>query len=207
MAEFSLVQWLEDLLNPLAARITRDMASMRNDLAPWKEKLVPIMPGEWDLLSSQYVSQSGRRRKGGPLKGLFSSIYQEPVIAWSYREYQDKNNSALLAARTCKQEYLYKRSGKEVEVVIGPYRVGTLISDGRLISSRKKELLAQLGKGNGTYIPVLVYGREVGAIALPSDTPVPMPRAFAFVLDMAENEMELFLSLAIYELVRQKITG
>ncbi|MBK6621626.1 MAG: hypothetical protein IPH04_15095 [Saprospirales bacterium] len=205
MAEFSLIKWLEDLINPLAARISRDMAAMRNELAPWKEKLVPIMPGEWDLLSSQYVPQDGRRRKGAPLKGLFSTIYQESVIAWSYREYQDQNHTALLVARTCKQEYLFKRVGREVEVVIGPYRVGALSADGRLISSRKKELLAQLGKPNGTYIPVLVYGHEVGAIALPSDTPVPMPRAFSFVQDMAENEMELFLALAIYELVRQKI--
>jgi len=205
MAEFSFFQWLEDLIDPLSARITRDLASMRNDLAPWKEKLVPILPKEWELLSSQYIPQDRRKRKGAPEKGLFATIYQEPVIAWSYKDYSGRTRSSLLVARTSKQEYLYKRTGTETELIIGPYRVGAIGADGKLISSRRRELLAQLDRSTGTYIPVMVYGKEVGAIALPGDTPVPMPRAFPFVHQMAENEMELFLSLAIYELVRQKI--
>lgn len=205
MAEFSFFQWLEDLIDPLSGRITRDLASMRHDLAPWKEKLVPIMPREWELLSSYYIPQERRKRKGAPEKGLFSTIYQEPVIAWSFKDYPGKKQTSLLVARTSKQEYLYKRTGSDTELIIGPYKVGTIGSDGKLISSRKRELLAQLDRATGTYIPVMVYGKEAGAIALPGDTYVPMPRAFAFVNEMAENEMELFLSLAIFELVRQKI--
>lgn len=93
-----------------------------------------------------------------------------------------------------------------MELGIGPYLVGVLFPDGRLISSRKKELLARIGPTNGNFLPIRVYDREVGAIALPGESEAPFPRAFAFLVEMNDKEQELFLALALFELVRQKIS-
>lgn len=206
MSKSTFMQWLDELINPLNARIQRDIAAMRDDQALLKNSLVPLRPEELDLLSSQYLPQEAKKRKKkAPEKGIFATIYQEPFIAWSYQAYDDKDKQAVLVAQTYRQEYLYKRKGREVEIVIGPYRVGILTANGQLISSRKRETLAQFGKGNGSFLPILTYGREVGALVLPSDTSLPMPRAFAYlVADMNENERELFLSMAILQMVRWK---
>ncbi|MBK8492653.1 MAG: hypothetical protein IPL49_17630 [Saprospirales bacterium] len=209
MAPFSPLKWLDDLLNPLTKRMGRDMEEMRQELAPWKETLVPLAPKEWELLSSYHFPQGGgrKRRKKAPESGLFGTIYQEPVVAWSYKEYPGKGNPAILVARTYGQEYLYKRMGQDVELVIGPYLVGVLLPDGRLVSSRKKELLAKIGQPNGNYQPIWIYGREAGAITLPGESLAPFPRAFAFLVEMNDTERELFLAVAILELVRQKMNN
>lgn len=207
MSKSSLMQWLDELLNPLNARMQRDMAEMREDLAKWKETLIPLhLQEELELLSSQYLPLGGKsKKKRTPESGLFATIYQEPAIAWSYRLYPDKARQAILVARTAEQEYLYKFREQEVEIVIGPYRVGSLTAARQLISSRKRELLAQYGKSNTSYMPVLVYGREVASLVLPSETPAPMPRAFAYLMEMNENERELLISLTILEMVRWRV--
>lgn len=207
MSKSSLMQWLDELLNPLNARMQRDIAEMREDLAKQKGMLIPLhLQEELELLSSQYLPPAGKsRKKRAPESGLFATIYQEPAIAWSYRLYPDKARQAILVACTAHQEYLYKFREQEVEIVIGPYRVGSLTAARQLISSRKRELLAQYGKGNTSYMPILVYGREVASLVLPSETPVPMPRTFAYLMEMNENERELLMSLTILEMVRWRV--
>lgn len=207
MSKSSLMQWLDELLNPLNARMQRDMAEMREDLAKRKEMLIPLhLQEELELLSSQYLPLGGKpKKKRAPESGLFTTIYQEPAIAWSFRLYPDKSRQALLVALTAHQEYLYKFREQEIEIVIGPYRVGSLTASRQLISSRKRELLAQYGKGNSSYMPIQVYGREVASLVLPSETPVPMPRTFAYLMEMNENERELLMSLTILEMVRWRV--
>ena len=206
MAPFSPLKWLDELLNPLNKRMARDIEELRHSLESWKETLVPLAPQEWELLSSHHFSLSNRKKRKKALEnGFFGTIYQEPVAVWHFKHYQGKGDPAILAVRTQRQEYLYKMTGGHTEMVIGPYLVGTLLQDGRLVSSRKKELLARIGPANGNFLPVRVYDREVGAIALPGESLAPFPRAFAFMVEMNDKEQELFLALALLELVRQKI--
>jgi hypothetical protein len=209
MSKLPIIQWIEDILNPLPGKMRRDMEAMRAENTEWQEKLESIPSDEWDLLSRQFIPQPGqKKRKNAPLKGLFCTIYQEPLIAWSYKAYKEAGGKAfILTACTRSQTYLYKNTGGgSTEIAIGPYRVGDLLPDGRLISSRKKELLAVAGKGNGTYTPITVYGREVGGVVIPQETQAPMPRAFAFLSELDDKERDLFLSMAILLLVRQQIS-
>ena len=207
MARFSPLKWLDDLLNPISRRMSRDMEIMRQELASWKDKLVPLAPGEWELISSHHFPIGGRkRRRKKPTIGMIGTIYQEPVAVWDYKAYPGKGDPAVLVVRTHAQEYLYKIQGPDVELVIGPYLVGLLRGTGKLYSSRKKVLLARMGPVNGNYLPIQAYDREVGAVALPSDSEAPFPRAFAFMVnDMNENERELFLALGLWEVVRQTL--
>ena len=206
MAKSPILTWLDNLINPLNSRIQRDIETLRKELEVHREELIPLRQEERDLLSSQFVPMTGKkRRRRGPTEGFFSTIYHEPVIAWHYKAYHDAAKHALLIARSQRQEYVFRIKNENTELFIGPYLVGVLTSSGRLISSKKRETLAQYGVRNNSYQPIIVYGKDAGALILPAESQAPMPRAFGFLNEMTDIEWDLFLALALVEMVRWKV--
>ena len=68
---------------------------MRTEIAPYVEDLVPLESEELELMSLNQLNQSLKKGMTTTAKGVFTSIYQEPLVAYSYKKYIVNNNALL----------------------------------------------------------------------------------------------------------------
>ena len=149
-----------------------------------------------------------RKGFGKSAKGIFTSIYHEPVMAYSYKEYMGPGKNALLYVRTGGQEFVYRATKKGIDVLIDREKVGTLREDGGLYNKKGNRMLAQINRDAGEFLPVLVNNREVANVARlnKEESTKVGQRAFEFVReDMTQEEKDVFLSLAVLEVIEQSI--
>ncbi len=186
------------------------LKEMRADMAKWKGDLVPVGKEELELFSlsqDKKVLRTGMRTQA---KGIFTTIYHEPVLAYSYRKFYGKKDNNLLLAQTANNEFVYWTRNGTTHLTIDGQEVGTIQADGRLVGRRTGKEIAQLAPPDESrYLPIRVHEREVGSLtSSESSKKGPSERAFEFILpEMTDQEEQLFLSLATRELVQRSMEG
>lgn len=206
------VSILANNLAPNRKRIERETQRMREDMDQWAGDLIPITREELELFSLGQDKQVLRRGISTTAKGIFTTIYHERVLAYSYKQYMgDKERpNALLLARTAEHEYRYWIRKGEGTLFIDDQEVGRVDRSGELRGKRTGKLLAKVKQDGQKLLPVTVGGREVGSLApaKSSEAKGLHDRAFEFLReDMDEKEEQLFLALAVKELVSQTVKG
>ncbi|MCO6491621.1 MAG: hypothetical protein J5I98_24610 [Phaeodactylibacter sp.] len=189
-------------------RLQQDLDKMKEDMDKWAGDLVPLTREEVELFSFNQEKHVMRKGFGKTAKGIFTSIYHEPVLAYSYKEYLGPGKNALLYVRTGAQEFVYRISKKGIEVLVDRERVGVLREDGALYNKKGNRMLARINRDAGEFLPVLVNNREVANVARMNkgDSSKLGQRAFEFVKDdMSKEEKDVFLSLAVLEVIEQSI--
>ncbi|MCB0557511.1 MAG: hypothetical protein H6573_25830 [Lewinellaceae bacterium] len=193
---------------PNSRKLQQDLDKMKEDMDKWAGDLVPMTREEVDLFSFNQEKHVLRKSFGKTAKGIFTSIYHEPILAYSYKEYIGPGKNALLYVRTGSQEFVYRISKKGIDVLVDREQVGTLKEDGVLYNKRGNRMLAQINREAGEFLPVLVNDREVANVArLKKGAGSKLSqRAFEFVKDdMSKEEKDVFLSLAVLEVIEQSI--
>ena len=193
---------------PNSRKLQQDLDKMKEDMDKWAGDLVPMTREEVDLFSFNQEKHVLRKSFGKTAKGIFTSIYHEPILAYSYKEYIGPGKNALLYVRTGSQEFVYQISKKGIDVLVDREQVGTLKEDGVLYNKRGNRMLAQINREAGEFLPVLVNDREVANVArLKKGAGSKLSqRAFEFVKDdMSKEEKDVFLSLAVLEVIEQSI--
>ncbi len=189
-------------------RLQADLDKMKEDMDKWADELVPLTREEMELFSFNQEKQVVRKGLTKTAKGVFTSIYHEPVLAYSYKEYLGPSKTGLLYARTGNSEYVYRIRKKGIDVFVDKEQLGTLKENGILYAGRKNRMLARINREAGELLPVLVNEREVANIArLKKEGSTKLSqRAFEFVKqDMNQEEKDAFLSLAVLEVIEQSI--
>lgn len=194
---------------PGSRKLQQDLDKMKEDMDKWAGELVPLTREEVELFSFNQEKHVVRKSFGKTAKGIFTSIYHEPVMAYSYKEYMGPGKNALLYVRTGGQEFVYRISKKGIDVLVDREKVGTLKENGVLYNQRGNRMLAQINREAGEFLPVLVNDREVANVARlkKGESSKLGQRAFQFVKeDMSKEEKDVFLSLAVLEVVEQSIS-
>lgn len=191
---------------PGRKKIQHDLKQIKAELKPLVFNLVPWSREEMEQLSLNQINRSAKNKVVKAAKGVFTTIYHEPVIAWAYRGYLGKTPNALLYARTSNQEFVYRLKDGEVEMVIGDQLVGTINASGTLHAYNTSKQLAQVGQqSDELYLPVKINDKLVGSLAKSEWSKKPNPRAFHMLGGMDKPEEELFLSLALLEMLREEV--
>ena len=193
---------------PGSRRLQQDLDMMKEDMDKWAGDLVPLTREEVELFSFNQEKHVMRKGFGKTAKGIFTSIYHEPVLAYIYKEYLGPGKNALLYVRTGAQEFVYRISKKGIEVLVDRERVGVLREDGALYNNKGNRMLARINRDAGEFLPVLVNNREVANVARMNkgESSKLGQRAFEFVKDdMSKEEKDVFLSLAVLEVIEQSI--
>jgi len=193
---------------PGSKKLQQDLDKMKEDMDKWAGDLVPLTREEVELFSFNQEKHVMRKSFGKTAKGIYTSIYHEPILAYSYKEYLGPGKNALLYVRTGGQEFVYRVSRKGIDVLIDREKLGTLKENGVLYSGRGNRMLAQINREAGDFLPVLVNNREVANIARMKKGGGARlsQRAFEFVReDMSKEEKDVFLSLAVLEVIQQSI--
>ena len=197
-------QWSSHRM-PRKKHRARVLSELQEDMEAWSPQLIKMDKEELDLFSltqdKQVVKTSGA---GKTAKGTFTTIFNEPVVSYSYRRFLGKQVNELLYARTAEHDYVYWTEKGKTKLEIDQQPVGTLEGK-RLLGERTGKELARIAtEARENYLPVSVGNREVGALTnLPTTSSDGLSqRAFEFIPeDLTEKEEQLLLSLAVRELV------
>ncbi len=196
--------------NPGKKKVQQDLESMKKELEPYARELVPITKEELELFSLSQIHQLSRR-KTRTARGVYTTIFHEPIVAYSYKRYLSKNLNAVLYARTANHEFAFRIQGQEVRVVINNQLVGIIKNNEALFSARDNRMIARINRDNEAYLPVLIHNREVAQVArTPKGGAEKLlnTRAFSFVKgDLSKEEEQLLLSLSILELVNRELAS
>ncbi len=192
--------------SPRRGKIQKDLKEMKEDMAKWAKGLVPMGHDELELLSLNQTNQKVKKGIVKTAKGVFTSIYHEPMIAYSMKKYVSTGANAIIYVRTAENEFIYRIKDKTTEVVINHQLAGNMDKDGDFYGAKSKKLLARVNKSSdAALLPVILGGREVGSLVNPEKTDTTNPRALQFVDQMNKEEETLFLALAILELILRSI--
>lgn len=193
---------------PSKKRQAAELQALRNDMDQWVDKLVPLEKAELDLFSLSQDKQVIKSGLGASAKGVFTTIFQEPVVAYSYKRYLGSKVNELLYARTGNHEYVYWTKNGQTELHIDQQPIGK-ISNKVLYGSKSGQELASISpQARQNYLPVKVGKREVGALntEAPKGKDALSQRAFQFIPDdLDDKEEQLFMALVTLELVKQSL--
>ncbi len=189
---------------PSGNKIVDDLKSLKKEVAEWPKNLVPWSKEEMELLSFEQMHQEIKKGLSKSAKGIFTSVYHEPLLIYNYKQYLSRGVNALLYARTSKHEFAYRINKKEVIISIDNEYAGVLKENGQFFGGEKNNLIAEINRDDTLDLhPVKIGTKEVGRVVNPNKAAVPNPRAFKLVGPLEEKEEEVFLSLAILEMVTE----
>ena len=187
-------------------KVLSDLRKMRDDIQEWTKQLVPWDKEEMGLLSLRQVNQKITRGLNKTAKGIFTSIYHEPLLVYSYKKYLSTGLNAVLYARTSKHEFAYRFQKKKVDINVNNQYIGALKENGGLYGGRKNRLLARINRDDELKLhPIVIGEKEVASVVNTLKTEKHNPRAFQFVTPMKEEEEKIFLALAVLEMVTDSL--
>lgn len=180
-----------------------DIKLMRSEIKPWLTELTPLEEEGLTLFSLNQVNQVLKKGVNKTAKGVFTSIYQEPILAYSYKEYL--GNNALLYARTAQHEMVYQIKKDETKIAVDGKYFATLKKDGKLYNG--KTVLGQIDQSSEKlHFPIHIGNKEIATLNNPKLLDAPEPRAFQYVADnISESEEKALVTLAALKLVEQMI--
>lgn len=192
--------------SPGRRKVQKDLAQLKKELVPLTAGLVPFSYEEMEQLSYNVANRSAKKGVVKTVKGVFTTVYHEPLIAWCYRKYVSSKENTLVYVRTKSLELVYRTKKAETEVVVNEQLVGTIDSSGALRTKRSKGPLAKIVRKPGElYLPVIINGREVGGLTNRAMSKQPNPRAYQLITKMSDEEKLLFVVLATHEMVASSI--
>ena len=201
IAYFALINF-----QPGSSKIRTDLKKMKSEIMPWIDQLVPWTKEEMELLSTNQINQKIKKGIVTTAKGVFTSVYHEKLIAYSYKKYVSPSLNAVLFVRTSHHEFVYRIKKKGTELFIDNQPVGMISNDGLLYGGRRKRLLARINKQeNELELPIIIGDKERGTLVRSQSSGEVNERAFQLVTPMGNQEEAVFLSLAILELVNDSI--
>ncbi len=208
-ASFAAIYALYELLTnfqPGRSKIKADLQKMKAEIQPFIDDLVPWTKEEMELLSINQINKKIKKGIITTAKGIITSIYHEPLIAWSYKRYVSPDSNAVIYARSSHHEFIFRLRKDKTELKIDDQVIGTLRENGVLYSKKTNRLMARINRSNDELLlPVLVGDKEVASLINVNKTTKSNPRAFEFLSEMNEKEEAILLSLAILEFVKNEI--
>lgn len=204
-ALYMIYQFLTNF-SPGKSKILTDFRAMRDEVREWTAALVPMTKEEMSLLSPRQVNQKIKRGLNKTAKGIFVSIYEEPLVLYTYKKYIAAKKNAILYARTSKTEFAYRITKKGIDINIDGQYAGVLKENGGFYGGRRNRLLARINRADELQLhPVVIGDREVASVVNPTKSSKHNPRAFQFLKPMEANEEKVFLALAVLEMVQESL--
>jgi hypothetical protein len=186
--------------------LARERISMLSLIEPLRNDLVTMESHELELISTNHKSDIKRTLFNKYVQGLYYTIYDEPVIAYAYKELSG-HSSSLLVACTGEHIFTYISKNGYTKVYINETEVGTIIPEGKLISPNEKILAVMKMDNFQTSNPIFIYGKAVGEMVNTRYRGNHNPRAFVLLDRLEQDESELFLSLTLLKLVKVTLQG
>lgn len=183
------------------SQLLRDIDTLRNEISDLKKMLIPFNGEEMELLSLNQSNVSKRKRFSTVAKGIFNTIYYEPLIAYGIKNYS--NNQKLILICSTADEFVYLSKGNTTHVFMNDTEAGVLTSDGKFYSIKNKLLALIDGADQLQSHTVWIQGKDMGYINNPRFVSKSIPRAYNLLKTMSQEEQNIFLCLTLVNLVEE----
>jgi hypothetical protein len=187
-------------------KIQADLKKMQEEIDSLSVDLVPLDLEELEQVSYGQELQTTKKRFTSEGRGVFTTIYHEPVIAYSYKKYSGSKVQGLIFAKTTQYQFAYLIRKNGVQVVLNKDLLGTFQEDSGVLYDgvKRKVALVKINKGPQGIDPVVIGKREIASInPINMGKEILSQRAFAFIKsDINVEEIRLFLSVAILRMVQ-----
>jgi hypothetical protein len=185
-------------------QIQADANMLRQEIVDLKPTLVPFTKSEMEILSVSMIEKGKRRGFFNVKKGVFNTIFFEPLVAYAYKKYSEHYIVTLII--TSDREFLYFIKNKVIIVFFDGQQLGTLDLQGNLYNNRR-QLLAKIDGDD--HLPthhVYIRDEDIGFIANPRfEERKTSKRAFNVLKEMTEDETTIFLALTLINLVEESL--
>lgn len=193
-------------INSGSAQTKVDLAEMKSKIVTYVSSLVPMTDTELELLS---INQSGTATNRGLTSiksGAFTSIYNEPLLAYAYKEYKYPADKSMLLISSESDDFIYLSNGPQTKVFVNDMELGLISENGDLYDPNGEQLLAhiEIDQNLSTH-PVKIGDREVGEIVNPKLNQSPNPRAYQFLEPMNDEESKIFKALTFLSLLEETL--
>ena len=179
--------------NPESKAFKRLLDLLRSRLHAQSAGLVPWDREMLGLLSLNRVNEKKAGWFNPVSSGQFTSIYQEPVLAYIT---QSSGKLHLTVARTSDREFILRRQGNQTEIWLNgqPF---ALFADGALLASgRESKLLARLeNRPDEAQSPLLLGNTTAVALSNPARPGGPNPRALTILRELSIEEENIALAI------------
>ncbi|MFK7809872.1 MAG: hypothetical protein AB8F74_18845 [Saprospiraceae bacterium] len=194
--------------HPGPAKVRKEVEKLMSTFDNISSEFVPLNQKELELISHSHTQNEVRKGITTTAKGVIISIYEEPMIAYTYKRYTGKKENAALLVRTANQELFFRIRNQQAKVSLNNQAVGIIERNGILYSPGDFRPLAKIEKKDRREtFPIMVEGKEVASLVAYDPTLRVHQRALQFVGDL-DKRQELFLLLMLsWELVREKELG
>ncbi len=181
------------------SRLEQEKIDLLEEVSALSTELIPYSKEDADLLSYTCTNKSNR---GDKLKGVFVSIYDEPMLAFVMKNYNSSKLKQMMAVNTANHKLLYIKTPKSIQCYFNDQQIGFMTDDYKFYSM-KKRLAGRINHGGeGSYSRVIYKDKELGIINdLSFDSPFPK-RVFDMINNTLTAEGEIILiTTAFYFLV------
>jgi hypothetical protein len=173
--------------------LTELVHNLSGDLIPWSKK-------DAELLSFGTIEK--KIYKGDSAKGIFVSIYDEPMMAFATKEFNRAKLTKMTIAHTKNHKFFYLDTPKAIQCYFNDQQIGFMKED-YMFYSMKKRLAGRINSGgHDSYSTVIYKDAELGLInPLSFDSPF-SKRVFDLINDKLTTEGEIILMcLTFYYLI------
>jgi hypothetical protein len=199
---------IEDLLRsivnapPSQRRVEDDIEQMKEETVNWRSNLFPwVAANELELLSHNHESKWYKQSFGKALKGVFYSIYNEPMIVFGYKSYLRNKVHTVIWATTMQHVFEYRGSRKQTDFYIDGEAVGFITRDGLMYGGKRKRLLGRCNPYSEEHDSIVIWDKEVAHILKPGQKGRVNPRVFEVMEKLGKKETLLLIALGFLTLL------
>lgn len=202
---YQLVKFFISINNSSGQR-RRDIENMKRQLSEMVKELVPMNATELELLSVNQKNAVVPKTLNAARTGVFTSVYQEPLLAYAYKDYKYPEDSRVLLVSTAADDFIYKSAGQTTRVFLNNSELGVVDAEGNMYDPRSKKIIAHIEADSVlSSHPVKIGDKEVGEIVNVRLNESPNPRAYQFLEPMNEEEEKIFKALTFLSLVEESV--
>jgi hypothetical protein len=193
---------IEDVLRsivnapPTQRRVQEDIEQMREDTEKWRDGLFPwVEANELELLSLNHDSKWYKQSFGKALKGVYFSIYNEPMIVFGYKSYLRRGVNTVIWATTKQHVFIYRGGRKKTDFFIDGEAVGFITRDGLMYGGSRNRLLGRRNSFSEEHDSIVIWDKEVAHLLKPAQKGRVNPRVFEVLEKLRKKEKLLLIAL------------
>jgi len=194
---FKVFQYLIRLSGGSKSRIEKDKKELKQLTFGYEDDLVPISNEELSLLSSKVETEKVEQGVFYTERGVLNSIYEEPIVSYSFRDYGD--GKSVLIASTKESNYEFVEREGVVDMRINGFLQGHIQNDSSLVGV-EGELIASIENDKRSeYRSLNIREKKVAELLNPtSETAENNTRVFLELKPLDQVEQNILLGMTIY---------
>ncbi|MDX1408858.1 MAG: hypothetical protein R3330_12010, partial [Saprospiraceae bacterium] len=168
----------------------------------WREQLIPwVAENEMELFSLNQQNKWVKQTWDRLLKGVFYSIYNEPMLVYGYKNYIRGSKNTLIYAATQSHDFIYRGKKNKTQFFIDREHVGYITDEGLMYSGKSKRLLGRRNSFTPDHYSVVIWDREVAHVLKPQRADRVNPRAFEIMETMNDREELLLMAISFLTII------